>query len=122
MARGAGFSMMVHHGLGELRKADLIVVPAWVQPFDELPTDKVIVELRRAHSKGTRIISFCSGAHILACTGLLDGRRATTHWMHASALRAQHPQIEWDEDSLFIAYRSTFAVVRYDTGTPLLLT
>ena len=100
--KGAGFSMVVHHGLGALRKADLIVVPAWVQPFDERPTDTVIAELRRAHSRGTRIISFCSGAHILACTGLLDGRRATTHWMHASALRVQHPQIEWDENSLFI--------------------
>ncbi len=100
--KGAGFSMQVDHGLEALRRADLIIVPAWVQPFVERPTAIVIAELQRAHRKGTRIISFCSGAHVLASAGLLEGRRATTHWMHAAAMRAEHPHIEWDEDSLFI--------------------
>lgn len=83
-----------------LDAADLIVVPGWRGA--EAPVPEALCErLRAAHARGARLASICSGAFVLAATGLLDGAVATTHWRHADALRRRFPDIEVDETALY---------------------
>jgi transcriptional regulator GlxA family with amidase domain len=64
--------------------------------------DAVVAELRRAHRRGARLASLCSGAFILAAAGLLDGQRATTHWMYARQLAAMYPAVDVDPGVLYV--------------------
>src|SRR3954470_11151295 len=75
----AGFSLTAPAGLGALRRADLVVVPGYEPHTRDLPAE-VLGALRSAHRAGKRVVSVCTGAFALAAAGLLDGRRATTHW------------------------------------------
>jgi transcriptional regulator GlxA family with amidase domain len=58
--------------------------------------------LRRAHRRGARVASICAGAFILAAAGLLDGRRATTHWAHTEALSRRYPRVQVDANVLYV--------------------
>jgi transcriptional regulator GlxA family with amidase domain len=64
--------------------------------------EEVLVALTAAHSRGVRIASICSGAFVLAATGLLDGKRATTHWIAAESFRARFPAVDLDADVLYV--------------------
>lgn len=88
-------------GKGSLRDAGTIVIPGWRDP-DELPPRALLDALRRAHARGARLMSFCSGVFVLAAAGLLDGKRATTHWRYVDKLRALYPQIEVEPDVLYV--------------------
>ena len=96
-----GFVMEAPCGLGELGRADTIVVPGWSDP-DVEPSTALKEALVDAHERGARLVSLCTGAFVLAATGLLDGRRATTHWMYAERLHRKHPQILLDPDVLYV--------------------
>ena len=78
---------------------DLIVVGASME--DASP--ETIEFIRHARSHCRRIAATCHGAFVLAEAGLLDGRRATTHWVRAAELRARYPNVRVDEDRIFIA-------------------
>src|ERR1700730_6562350 len=86
--KGGGITMVVDRGLGALRQADTIICPSW-SFFDEDPPRAALNALVATRRRGARIVSFCSGAFVLAAAGLLDHRRVATHWMHASALAAR---------------------------------
>ncbi|GAA3919135.1 DJ-1/PfpI family protein [Actinoplanes auranticolor] len=68
----------------------------------EPPAPSLVAAVRAAHEAGARVASLCTGAFILAEAGLLDGRRATTHWAHTALLRERYPAIEVDPDVLYI--------------------
>jgi transcriptional regulator GlxA family with amidase domain len=96
----AGFGIEVPHGIDRIRQAGTIVVSPTDFP-DEVPP-AILDELRRAHRHGRRIVSLCTGASILARAGLLDGRRATTHWSECETLARQYPLVEVDPNVLYV--------------------
>ncbi|MBZ6170687.1 AraC family transcriptional regulator [Streptomyces olivaceus] len=95
------FTLRAPWGLEGLRDADTIVVPGTATPADPL-SPAVRDALRTAAADGTRIASICAGTFPLAATGLLDGLRATTHWLAAEALAGAHPDVEVDPDVLYV--------------------
>lgn len=95
-----GFSIDTPHGLEALRRADTIVVPADNCRGERV--EELLDALRLAHTRGARILSVCTGAFALAAAGLLDGRRATTHWMHAEELARRYPKVKVDPDVLYV--------------------
>ncbi len=74
------------------------MIPACANVIDKQPPD-LVEAVRTAHANGARIVSLCTGAFVLAAAGLLDGRPATTHWMHADQLVARHPEVRWTRPS-----------------------
>lgn len=97
-----GLELTVKHNLSALKWADTIVIPNGHRPTPSMEYDPTVVKaLRAANNRGARIVSFCSGAFVLAATGLLDGREATTHWTHAKQLLAKHPTIEMKANVLY---------------------
>lgn len=98
---GGGFTIEAPFGLRGLREADTIVVPAWRDP-QEIPPEALLDALREGHRRGVRVVSLCMGAFVLAHAGLLDGRRATTHWAHADALAKMFPAVEVDPSVLYV--------------------
>jgi transcriptional regulator GlxA family with amidase domain len=96
-----GFTIEAPHGLAALERADTIVVPGWTSPEVE-PGAKLLAALRRAHRRNARIVSICTGAFVLAAAGLLDGRRAVTHWMYTDELRRRHPRVDVDPSVLYV--------------------
>ena len=96
-----GLALQVPHGLDALDNADTIVIPGW-RDADEAPPPALTEALRRAHARGARLCSICSGAFVLAHAGLLDGRRATTHWRYFEKLASRFPAIGIEEDTLYV--------------------
>ncbi|WP_194825442.1 GlxA family transcriptional regulator [Nocardia sp. XZ_19_231] len=95
-----GATMTSPYGLAEFAAADTVVVPSVADPRAQT-SPELIDALRRAHSNGSRIVSICSGAFALAAAGLLDGRRATTHWRYADLLRERYPAVDVDPEPLY---------------------
>ncbi len=96
-----GFSVRPDSGLEALEAADTVVVPAYLDLFSP-PPGEAIEALRAAAGRGARVLSVCSGAFALAHAGLLDGRRATTHWAFAEELAKRFPAIEVDAAALYV--------------------
>ena len=96
-----GLTARADGGLETLDDAGTGIVPGW-RGVDAVPPPSLLAALRAAHARGARLLSFCSGVFVLAATGLLDGRRATTHWRYAAALAARHPRIRVEPDVLYV--------------------
>jgi AraC family transcriptional activator FtrA len=96
-----GFTMATEYGLDDFAKADTVIVTAVPDVRGEVPT-ALISALRQAHERGARVVSICSGAFALAAAGLLDGRKATTHWRYADLLAERFPDIHVDPDVLYV--------------------
>jgi transcriptional regulator GlxA family with amidase domain len=96
-----GLPIVVEAGLGQLSAADLAIVVCWDDP-DVRPPEPVLQALRAAVDRGGRVLSHCTGAFVLAAAGLLDGRRATTHWKWAGELASRYPQVDVNPGVLYI--------------------
>lgn len=97
----AGFALQVTRGLGALRGADMVVVPSW-SPSLPPASSALLRALRAAHARGARIVGLCLGAFVLAEAGLLDGRRATTHWLQVDEFERRHPQVALQPEVLYV--------------------
>ncbi len=95
------FRMRPRYGLRSLADAHTIILPGVIDPFAPVPLP-LVRAVRAAAARGARVASICSGAFLLAATGLLDGKRATTHWLAAAELARLHPAITVDPDVLYV--------------------
>ena len=96
----SGFQILVPYGLEVLSRVDTVIVAPTYRP-SEIP-DNVFRGLRRAHARGCRMLSLCGGAFVLAEAGLLDGRRAATHWTECDELARRYPGLSVDAGVLFV--------------------
>ena len=99
--RARVFDIKIEHRLDSLASADTVIIPGLTDPARPI-SPKVLNAIRAAWDNGARIASICTGAFVLAATGLLDGRRGTTHWMAAADFASRFPQVELDPDVLFV--------------------
>lgn len=95
-----GMSLHVTHGLDALLHADTIVLPGTHDVHGD-PSEDLLAALRTAHARGARLISICSGAFVLAATGLLNDLPVATHWRYAELLAHRYPALRVDADSLY---------------------
>jgi transcriptional regulator GlxA family with amidase domain len=88
-----GILLATPYGLAAAEAAGTLIVPAWRSPTDR-PPEPALATLRRAAKEGARIVGLDSGVFVLAAAGLLDGRRCTTHWLHAPTLARRYPRTQ----------------------------
>jgi transcriptional regulator GlxA family with amidase domain len=101
VATSTGFAILAEHGAEAIAWADTVVVPGVGDRTARRP-DEALDALRAADARGARIVSICTGAFVLAEAGLLDGRRAATHWRDAPALAERFPSVEVDSNVLWV--------------------
>ncbi|HWI30863.1 MAG TPA: helix-turn-helix domain-containing protein [Microbacterium sp.] len=97
-----GFSINVENDLSFAYEADLVVVSPTPKEYWPRIDERVMDVVRHAAARGAWLLSVCSGSFVLAAAGVLDGRRATTHWMYADKMAQMYPQIDVDPDVLYV--------------------
>ena len=120
MRAQGGLRVDTDGGLDLLDQADLLILPGW-RGADAIVPAELIAALRKAHGRGARIASICSGAFVLAATGLLDSRKATTHWRYTDALQQAYPEIEIDPSVLYVAETDIMTSAGSSAGLDLML-
>jgi AraC family transcriptional regulator, transcriptional activator FtrA len=96
-----GVTVEADAALEALDAADTIIIPGW-RGNTEIPPKPLLDAVCRAHERGARLLSLCSGVFVLAAAGLLNGRRATTHWRHIPDLQRLYPEIMIEPDVLYV--------------------
>ncbi|MCS3432099.1 transcriptional regulator FtrA [Klebsiella sp. BIGb0407] len=96
-----GIQVVSRFGLESLNEVNTIIIPGW-RNRDEKPPQALLDALRDAYHRGTRLLSICSGVFVLAAAGLLDGKRATTHWRYTTELAERYPGIIVDPNVLYV--------------------
>jgi AraC family transcriptional activator FtrA len=115
---GGWFRPIAHSSYKNLATADTVVIPACGSTLEAQPSD-LVDAVRAAYDAGARIVAICTGAFVLAAAGLLDGRRATTHWMHADTLASQYPRIDVRPDVLYVEDGNIFTSAGKTAGIDL---
>lgn len=95
-----GIRVVTDGGIELLAKADMIIIPGW-RDIDALVPAPLCQALREAHQRGSRLVSICSGVFVLAATGLLHQRKATTHWRYTQQLQQRFPSIAVSDNVLY---------------------
>jgi transcriptional regulator GlxA family with amidase domain len=116
----SGFEIVPAAGLGALRGADTVVVPGYAAALPP-PPRQALAAIRAAAAGGARVISICTGAFALAHAGLLDGRRATTHWALAAELAWRFPEVEVEAEALYVDAGAVMTSAGLSAGIDLCL-
>ncbi|MDF2823808.1 MAG: transcriptional regulator containing an amidase domain and an AraC-type DNA-binding domain [Mycobacterium sp.] len=96
-----GATLRTPYGLAELAAADTVIIPS-VNDASAQPSPALVEALTAARDRGARLVSICSGAFALAAAGVLDGRKATTHWIYVDLLQQRYPAVEVDPAPLYV--------------------
>lgn len=96
-----GITVQAPYTLAMLDRAQTIVIPGW-RDADELPPKALLNKLSAAYARGARLCSICSGVFVLAASGVLDGKRVTTHWRYAERLQQRYPSVIVEPQALYV--------------------
>ncbi|MFC6355726.1 GlxA family transcriptional regulator [Luethyella okanaganae] len=116
----AWFTASTPYTYEDLLHADTVIVPACHDEALNPPAD-LVDAVREAYQHGARIVSICTGAFVLAAAGLLSGRRAATHWLHATTLAERYPDIDVDATALYLDQGRVLTSAGKSAGTDLCL-
>ncbi len=106
--------------LKDIKIASTIIIPGWSNVNEPIPTT-IITALINAYRSGSRLVAICSGSFVLAETGLLNGKSATTHWQYVTKFKQQYPQIRVETDVLYIDEQSILTSAGSAAGLDLCL-
>ena len=115
-----GLAVQAPYDLALVERADTVIVPGW-RGETEPPPQPLLDALMRVSERGGRLVSICSGVFVLAATGVLDGKRATTHWRYTEALARRYPDIRVDPDVLYVDEGSVLTSAGSAAGLDLCL-
>lgn len=115
-----GATLHTAYGLDDFADADTVIVPS-VHDHTAPISPELVEALRTADRRGARMVSICSGAFALAAAGLLDGRRATTHWRYTDDLQARYPAVLVDPAPLYVDGDGVFTSAGCAAGLDLCL-
>jgi AraC family transcriptional regulator, transcriptional activator FtrA len=115
-----GILVEARRGLRSLQRAGTIVIPGW-RKAEEPPPRSLVKALRDAHAEGARLVSICSGVFVLAATGLLDGKRVTTHWKFSRDVAQRFPLLHVDANAIFIKAGKFYTAAGITAGIDLAL-
>src|ERR1700761_5696020 len=96
-----GFTISAPYSLDDVSAADIVIVPAW-RDANERPPEELLSSLRCAHERGAMLVGLCLGVFVLAEAGVLNERRATTHWLWAETFSERFPRVTLERDSLYV--------------------
>jgi transcriptional regulator GlxA family with amidase domain len=100
---GSGLTLLPDRSVGAVRgPIDTLIVAGGSGVMQALEDDRLVRWVARAAARSRRVASVCTGAYMLAHAGLLDGRRAATHWASAEDLASRHPAVEVDREAIFV--------------------
>ena len=88
-------------GLEWLENADIVVMTGW-HDTQVMPSEALLTALRQAYQRGATVVGLCYGAYMLACSGLLNGKKATTHWLGDSDFTSRFPRVKWDLNPIYL--------------------
>jgi AraC family transcriptional regulator, transcriptional activator FtrA len=115
-----GIVLHAPYTLSLLDRADTIVIPGW-RDADDSPPAPLLRKLKRAHERGARPCSICSGVFVLAAAGVLEGRTVTTHWRYAEKLAARYPHLRVEPNALYVEDGSILTSAGSAAGLDMLL-
>lgn len=102
---GSGFGVLIDRDLSAIEQADIVIIPSWPNELPQ-PSEQLITALKKHHDKGKLLIGLCLGSYVLACSGVLNGKRATTHWAFSEQFQKAFPEVEFDPNPLFIEHNT----------------
>ncbi|MUJ36911.1 GlxA family transcriptional regulator [Aliivibrio fischeri] len=103
---GSGFGVVINRDLSAIEEADIVIIPSWPDHLPE-PNEQLLVALQEHHAKNKLLVGLCLGTYVLACAGVLDEKRATTHWAFSEQFQLRFPKVEFDPTPLFIEDETT---------------
>lgn len=109
------------HIFGLRREIDTLIVPGGAGVWEAARDQAALAQLRRVAPRVRRVVSVCTGAFLLATSGLLDGRRATTHWRCCDRLAGEHPNVTVEPDAIFVRDGEVYTSAGVTTGIDLAL-
>lgn len=115
-----GIPVIPSLSIDDVSGADIVIIPdLWMPPPVSFQSKypQILDWLRMLHAQGIQLCSFCSGAVLLAEAGLLDGKRATSHWLYEDLFRQQFPQVAFCTAGTFIAADSSEEIITASGGT-----
>ncbi|MFM2587365.1 GlxA family transcriptional regulator [Vibrio sp. TBV020] len=102
---GSGFGVVIERDISIIEEADIVVIPSWPNELPE-PSEPLVHALRAHHAKNKLTVGLCLGSYVLACSGILDGKKATTHWVFAEQFQQRFPSVIFDPNPLFIEHET----------------
>ncbi|WP_119967903.1 GlxA family transcriptional regulator [Shewanella japonica] len=101
----SGFGVVIDRDLSAIKEADIVIIPSWPNDLPE-PSEQLLEAIIKHHGKGKLLVGLCLGAYVLACAGIIDGKRATSHWAFSEQFQQQFPKVNFDPNPLFIEHET----------------